>query len=410
MATTTIVPPPTYVAGDSPPSYEEVANKVNQLVGSDPTPQKYLDVATSLSEEERKVLSDGAEANNPIKTEDDKRKLSLGAAKTMSREDTVAKMQEDASAASAAVVAIDGSFTALQVKIAEIDQLEQTNFLVQLNENKSKYNDVLTTSRTMAAEISQYGSSFDKLIVPLCSDESLTVELRLEQINKFIERADGFREKGEQINKDFDNLVNDFILFKAQFGQWGKDKQGELRQDIEDLLADISDLNDKLGKLRISLLALGVGLGAGLAAAGIGLALSGPVAPFILIGGLIFAGATAAAVAGIAISMGIIQNEIDGKNQQIKDKNAEIDAIDQARTGLETLGDEQFTVFQQNVKVLQSYWTVVQADAVEIKGWLQDGANMASAPTYMQNSLNEAVSVYASLGKYMDAYAKGIVI
>ncbi|PYH71327.1 uncharacterized protein BO88DRAFT_451999 [Aspergillus vadensis CBS 113365] len=410
MATTTIVPPPTYVAGDSPPSYEEVANKVNQLVGSDPTPQKYLDVATSLSEEERKVLSDGAEANNPIKTEDDKRKLSLGAAKTMSREDTVAKMQEDASAASAAVVAIDGSFTALQVKIAEIDQLEQTNFLVQLNANKSKYNDVLTTSRTMAAEISQYGSSFDKLIVPLCSDESLTVELRLEQINKFIERAEGFREKSEQINKDFDNLVNDFIVFKAQFGQWGKDKQGELRQDIADLLADISDLNDKLAKLRISLLALGVGLGAGLAAASVGLALSGPVAPFILIGGLIFAGATAAAVAGIAISMGIIQNEIDGKNQQIKNKNAEIDAIDQARTGLETLGDEQFTVFQQNVKVLQSYWTVVQADAVEIKGWLQDGANMASAPTYMQNSLNEAVSVYASLGKYMDAYAKGIVI
>lgn len=73
----------------------------------------------------------------------------------------------------------------------------------------------------------------------------------------------------------------------------------------------------------------------------------------------------------------VIQNEIDRKNQQIKDKNAEIDAIDQARTGLETLGDEQFTVFQQNVKVLQSYWTVVQADAVEIKGWLQDGANMA---------------------------------
>ena len=72
-------------------------------------------------------------------------------------------------------------------------------------------------------------------------------------------------------------------MFKAQFGQWGKDKQGELRQDIEDLLADISDLNDKLGKLRISLLALGVGLGAGLAAAGIGLALSGPVAPFILV-------------------------------------------------------------------------------------------------------------------------------
>ncbi|EHA25167.1 hypothetical protein CBS63078_8655 [Aspergillus niger] len=409
MATTT-VPPPTYVAGDSPPSYEEVANKVNQLVGSDATPQKYLDVATSLSEEERKVLSDGAEPNNPIKTEDDKRKLSLGAAKTMSKEDTVAKMQEDASAAGKAVVAIDTSFTALQVKIAEIDQLEQTNFLVLLNDNKTKYNAVLTTSRTLAADISQYGSSFDKLIIPLCSDESLTVEQRLEQIEKFIARAEGFRAKSEQINKDFDALVNDFIVFKAQFAQWGQDKQGELRQDIADLLADIGVLNDKLAKLRISLLALGVGLGAGLAAAGIGLALSGPVAPFILIGGLIFAGATAAAVAGIAISMGIIQNEIDAKNQQVKDKNAEINAIDQARTGLETLGDEQFTVFQQNVKVLQSYWTVVQADAEQIKGWLQDGADLANAPSYMQDSLNEAVSIYASLGKYMDAYAKGTTI
>ncbi|BCS02527.1 uncharacterized protein AKAW2_60791A [Aspergillus luchuensis] len=266
------------------------------------------------------------------------------------------------------------------------------------------------TSHRLTVHSEQWSSSFDKLIVPLCSDESLTVVLRLEQINKFIERADGFREKSEQINKDFDNLVNDFISFKAQFGQWGKDKQGELRQDIEDLLADISDLNDKLAQLRIWLLALGVGPGSGLAAAGIGLALSGPVAPFILIGGLIFAGATAAAVAGIAISMGIIQNEIDGRNQQIKDKNAEIDAIDQARTGLETLGDEQFTVFQQNVKVIQTYWNAVQADAVEIKGWLQDGANLASAPTYMQDSLNEAVSIYASLGKYMDAYAKGISI
>lgn len=72
-------------------------------------------------------------------------------------------------------------------------------------------------------------------------------------------------------------------MFKAQFAQWGQDKQGELRQDIADLLADIGVLNDKLAKLRISLLALGVGLGAGLAAAGIGLALSGPVAPFILV-------------------------------------------------------------------------------------------------------------------------------
>ena len=129
------VPPP-YVAGDSPPSYDEVASKVNQLVGSSPTPQKYLDVAASLSDAERKVLKDGAEAHNPIQTDEDKEKLSLGAAKTMSTDETVAKLKEDAAAAGAAVVAIDGSFTALQVQIASIDQLEKTNFLTQLNEQK----------------------------------------------------------------------------------------------------------------------------------------------------------------------------------------------------------------------------------------------------------------------------------
>ena len=79
-------------------------------------------------------------------------------------------------------------------------------------------------------------------------------------------------------------------------------------------------MTKKLADLQTSLIALGVGLGVGLTIAGIGLAFSGPVAPFILvrectqysrylkvlahkshqIGGLIFAGATAAAVAGIA--------------------------------------------------------------------------------------------------------------
>lgn len=130
--------PPAY-STDSPPSYDEVASKVDQLVGGSKSPQKYLDAAASLTDEERKVLQDGAEEHNPIKTDEDKRKLSLGAAKTMSTDETVEKLKEDANKASAAVVAIDGSFTALQVQIAAIDQLEQTDFLKQLNTHKEVF-------------------------------------------------------------------------------------------------------------------------------------------------------------------------------------------------------------------------------------------------------------------------------
>ncbi|GAB1197560.1 hypothetical protein APSETT444_006857 [Aspergillus pseudonomiae] len=403
--------PPPYVAGDSPPSYDEVASKVNQLVGSSPTPQKYLDVAASLSDAERKVLKDGAEAHNPIQTDEDKEKLSLGAAKTMSMDETVAKLKEDAAAAGAAVVAIDGSFTALQVQIASIDQLEKTNFLTQLNEQKKKYRDVLQKSRLLAADISQYGSSkstdvlgqlslgfpkltpaplgFDELIVPLCADQSLTVDQRLGQIDKFIARANDFQEQGNEINKSFDTLIDGFIEFTAQFSSWGKDKEQELNNDIKEIDKQLAELTQKLADLRTSLIALGVGLGVGLSAA-------------------------------------VVSNQIEGKKRERQDKSDEIDKIRLARRNLEDMGNSQLTVFRDNVKVLQSYWTSMQADAEAIKGWLKSGADMANVPKYMKIALDEAVTVCrlpfaltlivplrltlvtdASMAQYMDEYAKG---
>ncbi|PLB44183.1 hypothetical protein P170DRAFT_450366 [Aspergillus steynii IBT 23096] len=402
--------PPAYSTEDAPPSYDEVAGKVDKLVGGSTSPQKYLDVAASLTDEERKVLQDGAEEHNPIKTDEDKKKLSLGAAVTMSTDEVVGKLKEDASKASAAVVAIDGSFTALQVQIASIDQLEQTNFLTQLNNHKTSYQDVLQQSRNLAADISQYGSSFDQLIVPLCADESLTVEQRTEQIDRFITKADDFETQGNEINKNFESLINNFVSFTSQFSQWGKDKEQQLNDEIAEIDNQLVELTKKLADLQTSLISLGVGLGVGLTVAGIGLALSGPVAPFILIGGLIFAGATAASVAGIAIAMGVVANQIDEKKRERAEKADEIDKIQLARRNLEDMGDSQLIVFRDNVKVLQSYWTSMQADAREIKGWLQNGADLASMPSYMKSALDNAVTVYASMAQYMDEYAKGTQI
>ena len=130
------VPPP-YVAGDSPPSYEEVAGKVDRLVGGSTDPQKYLDVACSLSEVERKVLHDRAEEHNPIKTDEDKAKLTLGVVKTMSTDEAIGKLKDDAKTAGEAVKAINTSFETLQEQIAKVDQIESTSFLSELNKHKA---------------------------------------------------------------------------------------------------------------------------------------------------------------------------------------------------------------------------------------------------------------------------------
>ena len=73
----------------------------------------------------------------------------------------------------------------------------------------------------------------------------------------------------------------------------------------------------------------------------------------------------------------VVSNQIEGKKRERQDKSDEIDKIRLARRNLEDMGNSQLTVFRDNVKVLQSYWTSMQADAEAIKGWLKSGADMA---------------------------------
>lgn len=127
----------------------------------------------------------------------------------------------------------------------------------------------------------------------------------------------------------------------------------------------------------------------------------------------------------VTLICSVISNQIEGKKKERAEKADEIDKIQNARRGLEDMGSSQLTVFRDNVKVLQSYWTSMQADAREIEGWLEDGANFAAMPSYMKSALDQAVTVCmffhcycverrllipitdASMAQYMDAYAKG---
>ncbi|KAE8353398.1 hypothetical protein BDV28DRAFT_148134 [Aspergillus coremiiformis] len=405
---TTFPPPPPYLFSDSPPSYDEVAKKVDSLVGSNPTPDKYLDAATSLTDEERAVLQAGAEEHNPIKTEADKKKYTIGAAKALSTDEAKAKLKEEANTANKAARDIEDVFTSLQLKIAEIDHVNQSNFAPTLIQHRDKYRGVLKSSRLLAADISQYGASFDAIIVKFCADTNYTVEQRLERINQFIEKATDYQSQAENVKSDFQALVDNFAGFVATFADWAKDKEGELTVEIKKINEELAELNTRLGELYKALIGLGVGLAVGLPVLGVGAIVAGPAAPLVIIAGLIFFGATAAAIAGIVISISVVQGEIREKTANRDNLQAQLDQIRDTREELKQLGEEKYTVFATSINTLSGYWTYTTAEAEKIKKWLEDGADWADIPEYMQMYLEDAVRVYSSLSEYLDAYAKGI--
>ncbi|KAE8395961.1 hypothetical protein BDV23DRAFT_65420 [Aspergillus alliaceus] len=404
----TVPPPPPYMLSGSPPSYDEVAKKVDSLVGSNPSPAKYLDAATSLTEEERAVLQAGAEEHNPIKTDEDKKKYTVGAAQSLSTDEAKAKLKEEANTANKAARDIEDVFTSLSLKIAEIDNVHQSNFAPTLKRHRDDYRKVLDSSRMLAADISQYGASFDAIIVKFCADQNYTVDQRKERINSFIDKATSYQQQAENVKSDFQTLVDNFAGFVATFGDWAKDKEGELTSEIKKINEDLVDLNKTLGDLYIALMALGGALAVGLPVIGVGAVMAGPAAPLVIIGGLIFFGASAAAIAGIAISIGVIQGQIRNKTAQRDNLQAQIEQIQQTRQALQQLGEEKYTVLSTSIRTLSNYWTYTTAQAQTIKGWLDDGAQWADIPEYMEMYLNHGVRVYASLSEYLDAYAKGI--
>lgn len=57
--------------------------------------------------------------------------------------------------------------------------------------------------------------------------------------------------------------------------------------------------------------------------------------------------------------------------------SGQLEKIRRTRQELQTLGTDKLKVFQNNVDVLAGYWIHTTADAHEIQGWLNDGADDA---------------------------------
>ncbi|KAB8228988.1 uncharacterized protein BDW43DRAFT_303431 [Aspergillus alliaceus] len=117
----------------SPPSYNDLVDKVCQMVGSDPTPQKHIDAAAKLADNEINILMDNEDFSDLIKNKEDNKVFCTGAAKGLVSPEYAEHLKEVSNAA------VD----VLYLKIAQIDRIYRSDFGPTLIRNQlGKFNNL----------------------------------------------------------------------------------------------------------------------------------------------------------------------------------------------------------------------------------------------------------------------------
>ncbi|KAH8106624.1 hypothetical protein DFH11DRAFT_1232198 [Phellopilus nigrolimitatus] len=399
------------MSSDGPPSYESVVARFEQSLGSNPKPQDVLNAIDQLPQYEIGVLSSNPH-EMPVLTDEQKAAFSLGVAKTISSPEAADKFKEAAVKASAACKAIEIMFTNLTVELAKIDAKnippKEGPFVPRLARLNQEYLRAVHLSKDLAVKISVYGQQFDTVIIPFCNDESQSTEERLKKITQFINEADTFSKDTGAIDDSFDNIKNDFTAFIGSFGDWASDKEGADTKELEQLRRDLKKMNTEISDLRSNLTVFSGIATAALPVVQAMLSITGPLVPFVIIGGLLVAGIGAVFMFNIITTINSRNNEVSAIQARIDDLVESVNDIKVTHEKLKLLGTENLQLFNQNIPVIVSLWRSAHNDALEIKAWLEGSAKGVDKPLYMEKSVYEAVSIYKTMADYLRQYADGI--
>ncbi|EHA25169.1 hypothetical protein ASPNIDRAFT_54032 [Aspergillus niger ATCC 1015] len=404
-------PLPAYTADSSPPSYEEVAGKLDGLLGTNPTVEKALEAARSLSDEEINVLANGYEDHKPLQTDQQKADFAVGAGQHLSSEEGQNGMAQAGTAASQASFDIDKRLIDIQQKLAVIDQRYNEGFADTIAGIRQDYNQVLQNSRNLAADISQNGKSFDKIIIKYCADSDIAIEDRKAKVKTFISNTNGFEATAKDIQEQYSNVKSKFSSFVETYSTWAEDKEGELTQQIADLEEEIRSLTQELNSIEAAQKVMAALAGAAIPIAGALGTIFEPVKPLILvmqIGGLIFAGVALAASIGLLIAAERVKNKINQKTFEKEDLEQLLENIRSARQDLQGMQQSGLLSFQACLDVLPQYWNSTVQNAESIHDWLEKGAETTARPMYMNLNVEKGVASYNSTAVYLDNYARGL--
>ncbi|GLA21004.1 hypothetical protein AnigIFM62618_009978 [Aspergillus niger] len=401
-------PLPAYTADSSPPSYDEVAGKLDGLLGTNPTVEKALEAARSLSDEEINVLANGYEDHKPLQTDQQKADFAVGAGQHLSSEEGQNGMAQAGTAASQASFDIDKRLIDIQQKLAVIDQRYNEGFADTIAGIRQDYNQVLQNSRNLAADISQNGKSFDKIIIKYCADSDIAIEDRKAKVKTFISNTNGFEATAKDIKEQYSNVKSKFSSFVETYSTWAEDKEGELTQQIADLEEEIRSLTQELNSIEAAQKVMAALAGAAIPIAGALGTIFEPVKPLILIWGLIFAGVALAASIGLLIAAERVKNKINQKTFEKEDLEQLLENIRSARQDLQGMQQSGLLSFQACLDVLPQYWNSTVQNAQSIHDWLEKGAETTARPMYMNLNVEKGVASYNSTAVYLDNYARGL--
>ncbi|RFU80067.1 hypothetical protein TARUN_2185 [Trichoderma arundinaceum] len=282
------------------------------LVGSNPSPRKYVEAAGKLTAEELSVVDANSASIPPIRQENQEN-FAIGADKTLTEDDeSLELVKEMAKNAVAGASAIRLVFSEMDRKIQQIDAIHHSNFAPTLEGHRARFESLLENSQRFAIELSVYAEVY----------------------------------------------MNSFV---SDFATWAKDKEEEHTQEIKGLEAEIEELIKKVAKLEKAL--IGLGISAAVVAAL--LPTTGPPGPFLLVkppsvSSTFFFRLRCGyywprAITGLAVDLQKTKRKIEEKNKEIEDKNDQIKQIQEARIGLTELGEQQMEEFDENMLFIVNF-------------------------------------------------------
>ncbi|KAK7020741.1 hypothetical protein VNI00_013117 [Paramarasmius palmivorus] len=391
---------------NSAPSLDEVLAHLKKQLGPNPTAKSISVVVKELPDSYRDVLL-SKPVDQPVLDDDQKKAAAIEVAKELSNDENAELLKEAADAAATAVKKLQEMFISLESKLSSIDtQHKDKPFLPDLQNLHKRYNVLVQSSKDIATEIAAYGTQFDTVVVKFCADQSLSTEDRKEVIDKFIKEADRFKEEADTLNTNFKELHTDFAEFKGKFTHWAENKEKEIEKEIEQATKELKALEKQLSNLMWGVVGcLGGGLLSSFGAAYAAIYLLPAYSTSIIVGALIVLGVSMVVALVLAVKIFAVTSEISAKKKKIEDLQKTVGEIRASRSELEEAGTSALVAWNDGISAISHLWQSVQHDAVEIKSWLKQGANMAKVPKYMKDCLDHDVGVYNKMAVYLDQYA-----
>ncbi|MCJ1349165.1 hypothetical protein MMC31_007401 [Peltigera leucophlebia] len=402
-------------------TYEAISAKLAKLAGPNPSPDDVMNAALQLSAVEIAILADNVTKDPPL-TQDQKARFAVGLVQTFSGPAALKHLNEASNQAAQATDIIDKTFTKLLRELAIVD------------EDHPKVDPFAPKLQVIYDEDVFQG--FDELVIPLCNDQNLTPAERKRIIDEFIEESKTHESQTRLMQEDFEEVQRRFAAFTATFRKWAKDREEAITANIAQLEKDLGEMNDKLDRMQASLNAMLAIAAATLPTTGILVGFFAPLAGFIIIGGLLVAGAAVATVVGLNFAIigwfsflffrtwpsilhlnpnlsflfSAQEKAIRETEDQIKDLDEELGRIRATRKGLEVLGEGALEKVDKNLYILMGIWKRAKVDAQIISDWLGAGAKLAEKPQYMVQNIDYAVRVYKQLAEYLLNYAYGVQV